>query len=73
MFGNNFGLLGGKKSAEWILEKYRRLANPGIQLIVTATDPYATDDPDHLNYQKFNVRRIRMPGQIRLRIRYKKY
>ncbi len=73
MFGNNFSLLGGKKRAEWVLEKYRRLANPGIQLIVTATDPYATNDPDHLNYQKFNLRRSRMGGQIRLRIRYKKY
>ncbi len=73
MFGNNFSLLGGKKRAEWVLEKYRRLANPGVQLIVTAIDPYATNDPDHLNYQKFNLRRSRMGGQIRLRIRYKKY
>jgi len=73
MFGNNFGLLGGKKRAEWVLEKYRRLANPGVQLIVSTTDPYATNDTDHLNYQKFNLRRGRMGGQIRLRIRYKKY
>lgn len=73
MFGNNFGLLGGKKRAEWVLEKFRRLGNPGVQLIVTATDPYEANDPDQLTYQKFNVRRGRLAGQIRLRIRYRKY
>jgi SAM-dependent methyltransferase len=73
MFGNNFGLFGSKKRSEWLLEKFRRVTNPGAHLIVTATDPYATTDPDHLNYQKFNARRNRLPGQIRLRIRYKKY
>lgn len=73
MFGNNFSLLGGKKRAEWVLEKFRRLGNPGVQLIVTSIDPYATDNPDYLTYQKFNLRRSRMAGQIRIRIRYKKY
>ncbi len=73
MFGANFGLFGGKKRSEWLLEKFRRVTNPGAHLILTANDPYATTDPDHLNYQKFNARRSRMAGQIRLRIRYKKY
>jgi SAM-dependent methyltransferase len=73
MFGNNFSLLGGKRRGEWVLEKFRRLANPGVQLIVTSTDPYATTDQDHLSYQKFNARRSRMAGQIRLRVRYRKY
>ncbi len=72
MFGGNFSLLGGKRRAEWVLEKYRRLANPGVQLIVTSVDP-SVGDADHLTYQKFNLRRSRLPGQIRLRIRYRKY
>ena len=73
MFGNNFGLFGGKKRFDWLLSKIDRISNPGAHIIATSNDPYATTNPDHLNYQKFNLRRARMSGQLRLRIRYLKY
>ena len=35
-------------------------------------DRSVTDDPDHLAYQRRNAERGRMPGQLRLRVRYRR-
>jgi hypothetical protein len=36
-------------------------------------DPYRTTEPQHLEYHERNRRKGRMPGQLRLRVRYKRY
>jgi hypothetical protein len=41
------------------------------QIVATSNDPYMTDDRVHLAYQEHNRRRYRMPGQNRIRIRYR--
>jgi hypothetical protein len=47
------------------------MARPGAQIIAQGTDPYGTTDPVHLGYHEFNRRRGRLPGQLRLRLRYR--
>jgi hypothetical protein len=43
------------------------------RIVAEVIDPYKTSDPSHLSYQRRNLERGRMAGQIRLRVRYKKY
>jgi hypothetical protein len=42
-------------------------------LIAHSLDVYQTENPDHLEYHDFNRQRGRMSGQLRMRIRFKKY
>jgi hypothetical protein len=72
MFGNNFGLFGSSEQAKTILAKMSRITTPDAQLIAGTRNPYITDDPEHLEYHEFNRQRGRMPGQIRMRVRYRK-
>ncbi|MEW5759656.1 MAG: hypothetical protein AB1779_02695, partial [Candidatus Thermoplasmatota archaeon] len=50
-----------------------RITSENGRIIAESIDPYKTEKPEHLEYHKFNKRRGRMPGQARIRIRYKKY
>ena len=73
MLGNNFGLFGGPEKAKRILELMHRITKPDAQIIAKTLNPYMTEDEAHLKYQKRNKKLGRMTGQIRLRIRYKKF
>lgn len=73
MYGNNFGLFGNYKRAKWLLKKMYKITSEKSRIIAEVCDPYRTELPEHLWYHKFNRRRGRMGGQLRLRIRYKKY
>jgi cyclopropane fatty-acyl-phospholipid synthase-like methyltransferase len=73
MLGNNFGLFGSFKRARWLLQRFHSIAEEKARIIAGTRDIYQTDEPQHLEYHERNRRRGRMPGQIRLRIRYKKY
>lgn len=73
MFGNNFGLFGSFRRARWLLRKMYHLTTDRARIIAEATDPYGTTLPEHLWYQRHNRRRRRMTGQLRIRIRHKKY
>jgi SAM-dependent methyltransferase len=72
MMGNNFGLFGGAENARLILEKMSRVTKPDARIIAGTRDPYKTDLKEHLEYLRFNKRRGRLPGQIRIRVRYGK-
>jgi SAM-dependent methyltransferase len=72
MLGNNFGLFGDAENAKLILEKMNRITTTNAQIIAGTRDPYKTEDRDHLEYHKLNKKRGRMPGQIRMRIRFGK-
>jgi SAM-dependent methyltransferase len=68
MYGNNFGLFGSRAKAQRMLRRLR----PFVRRIVAASnDPYGTEDRAHLAYHERNRRRGRMPGQLRLRARYR--
>ena len=73
MMGNNFGLLGNYNSAKKILKKVYAMTSARGRIIATSGDVYRTAIPEHLQYQESNRRRGRMSGQLRIRIRYKKY
>jgi len=73
MMGNNFGLFGSYKRARWLLQKFRKITNEAAIIIAEIRDPYKTDVPEHLEYHELNRKRGRMAGQVRIRIRYKRY
>lgn len=73
MFGNNFGLFGSFKKAKLLLKKFHKITSPRALIITENVDPYKTEDPVHLSYHKFNKKRGRMPGQLRIRIRFRNY
>jgi len=72
LMGNNFGLFGGLRQAKRLLKDLFKITSNQGQIIADATDPYQTNDPIHLQYQRFNRKRGRMSGQLRLRIRHGK-
>jgi len=73
MLGNNFGLFGSPKRARWLLRMFHRITSGDAIIIAESNDPYRTDNPDHLMYHRFNRRRGRMAGQLRIRVRFGKY
>jgi len=73
MFGNNFGLFGSKQRTKRLLRKLYTMTSTKALIIGESLNPYETDNPDHLAYQKLNRAKGRMSGQIRIRARYKNY
>lgn len=73
MMCNNFGLFGSFNGTKILLKKLYRITSPNAMIIADSLDPYKTDNPAHLEYHKFNRRRGRMGGQVRIRIRFEKY
>jgi SAM-dependent methyltransferase len=73
MFGNNFGLFRSRSSARRLLRRFHRLTGDGGRIVAESLDPYATEDKTHLAYQRRNRSRGRMPGQLRIRVRYRDY
>lgn len=73
MMGNNWGLMGGHKRARWLLRRLRNLTTGQGRIVALTTDPYGTETPEHLSYHASNRQRGRMGGQLRIRVRYRKY
>jgi SAM-dependent methyltransferase len=71
MFGNNFGLFASRAKAKRLLRRFHRLTSDRGRILAETRDVHQTDDPAHLGYQRRNVERGRMPGQIRIRVRYR--
>jgi len=70
LLGNNFGLFGNVRKAKRLLKQLHRLTHDGAVLIAETVNPYKTTNPFHRRYQQRNRQRGRMPGQIRMRIRF---
>jgi SAM-dependent methyltransferase len=71
MPGNNFGLFGTPARARRLLRGLHALTSPGARILGTSADPLLTDDPLHLAYHARNRERGRLPGQLRLRVRFR--
>lgn len=71
MYGNNFGLFASAAKAKRLLRRFHRLTTERGRIVAETRDVRTTDDPAHLRYQKQNRRRGRLPGQIRIRVRYR--
>ena len=72
MLGNNFGLFGSARQAKFLLRKLYRITSPDARIIAGTRNPFKTNDPNHLDYHRWNKKRGRMPGQIRIRVRFAK-
>jgi SAM-dependent methyltransferase len=70
MLGNNLGLLRDSASARTLLAVLARLATPSAVIIGEGTDPYGTTNPLHHAYHQRNRVLGRLPGQLRIRVRY---
>jgi SAM-dependent methyltransferase len=71
MLGNNLGLLAAPDAGRATLRRLHELTTARGRIVAESRDVTGTDDPAHLRYQEQNVRRGRLPGQIRIRIRYR--
>ncbi len=72
MMGSNFGLFGGFERAKRILRKLHKITSKNGLIIASTRDTFKTNNLDHLEYHRRNRERGRMPGQLRLRIRFRK-
>jgi len=73
MLGNNFGLFGSPIRAKWLLRRFGKITSSEARIVAETRDPYSTDLLEHLSYHDLNRKRGRMPGQLMIRVRYKKY
>jgi SAM-dependent methyltransferase len=71
MYGNNFGLFASRTKAKRLLRRFARLTSERGRIIAETRDVSRGDDPAHVRYRKRNVARGRLPGQIRIRVRYR--
>jgi SAM-dependent methyltransferase len=71
LLGNNIGLLGGPEQGPALLRRLHALTTERGRIVGESRDASRTDDPAHLSYQEQNVRRGRLPGQIRIRVRHR--
>lgn len=72
LLGNNVGLLRGPAQAPGFLDQLRALGRPGARVVGTVGHIYKTDNPDHLAYHDRNRSLGRMPGELRLRTRFRR-
>jgi len=74
MLGNNFGLFETLRRARWLLRKFHKMTSDDAAIIAQSVDPYnKPHEYAHLRYYKINRMKGRMPGQSRMRIRYKSH
>lgn len=73
MMGNNFGLVGKPKRAKWFLRRLKGMTSPEARIIAVTRDVRDTDEPEHLAYHARNRAQGKLPGQVRIRVRYKRY
>lgn len=74
MIGNNFGLFGSFKQAQKLLKRFYNMTNPNGRIIAESLDIYKPPvDPLHRQYHLRNRKLGRMPGQVRMRLRYRTF
>ncbi len=74
MMGNNFGLFGNPKQARHLLRRFHVVTNPDGRIIAESLDIYKPPvEAVHRAYHLRNRKLGRMPGQVRIRIRYLTY
>jgi SAM-dependent methyltransferase len=74
LLGNNFGLFGGPAKAKRLLRRLHRMTSDAARIIAESRDVDSrggADAPSHRRYRERNVARGRLPGQIRIRVRFR--
>ena len=73
MFGNNFGLFSNFKKAKFLLKTLHKITSSNALILAESNNIYETNEPAHLSYHKLNKKRGKLPGQLKIRIRFKKF
>ena len=73
MFGNNFGLMGNPRRARWLLRRFDRMTPDDGIIIAGSGDLNRTTDPTCCAKMARNVKKGRLPGEFRLRPKYRHY
>jgi hypothetical protein len=73
LLGNNWGLLRSPKQAKRILKLLYKKTSDRAIIIAETSDPGKQSDADQLEYQKTNTQNGKLPGQRKIRIRYRSY
>lgn len=73
MLANNFGLFGNPRRARWLLKRLHGVTTDGAVILAESTDPYSDRNAAHKQYQRRNRDNGRLPGQLRVRLRYRQY
>ena len=73
MLGNNFGLVGNPKRAKWLLRRFHNMTSESGRILAQTRDPHETALSEHLEYHASNRDKGKLPGEARIRVRYKKY
>ena len=72
LFGNNVGIFGTPYRLRRVLTSWAGRTPPGARILAGSTNPYGGGAPLLTrSYYVGNRRRGRMPGQVRMRIRYR--
>ncbi len=72
MLGNNFGLFANRAQARLLLSRFLRMTTSGARIIAETLDIYRRPlYPPHRRYHELNRRLGRMPGQVKIRVRYR--
>jgi hypothetical protein len=71
MFGSNLGLFGSSSRGRRLLGRMYRMTSDDARVIASTRDPSVSDDEAEIAYMRKNRDRGRMPGQWRIRIRYR--
>jgi SAM-dependent methyltransferase len=69
--GQNFGMLGSLARARRLLRRLAALTTDRGRIVAETFDPHRLDEPAHRRYRARNVHSGRMPGQLRVRVRYR--
>lgn len=73
LLGNNFGLFSDFKKATFLLEQLYSITSPDALILAQSTNLFDGTEVVHSEYYNSNKLRNRMPGQIRMRFRFKQY
>ncbi|MFB6135355.1 MAG: class I SAM-dependent methyltransferase [Halobacteriaceae archaeon] len=74
LLGNNFGLLGTRERAPDVLETLAGVTTQDATLLAESMEPNSEDPSEEWReYHESNVEDGRLPGVLRMRIRYKRY
>jgi SAM-dependent methyltransferase len=71
LFGNNFGMFGTPPRLRRLLKAWAARAPIGARIAAESTNPYLRVPEVHRSYHRANRERGRLPGQARLRVRYR--
>jgi SAM-dependent methyltransferase len=73
LLGCNFGLLQNFSKARNYLKLLYKVSKNKAVIIAESMDPYKTEQEANLKYQKYNLKRGRMAGHRKIRIRYRNF